>query len=140
MLENLTAEQLLNFDFGGGDWKVMALNLLAFLAGVILNSFREMKKHNIGFMDYWTKAGLNSMTSLGALVATFVSMMTMAPEAPLYAFFSMAFMGDALLNKPPAPEVADRGLKDDLMNKVEEHPMKAVGVAVLFVVLVVLAL
>lgn len=156
MLENLTAEQLLNFDFGGGDMKVTLLNLLAFLLGVLLNSFREMKKENIGFVDYWTKHGLNSMSSIGALLATFFSMMTMAPGAPLYAYFSMAFMGDALLNKPPVKEKApaDRSLKQDLgklgdkledklehvVEKHKDRPMKVLGMALGFVLLVIIVL
>ena len=143
MLENLTAEQLLNFDFGGSDLKVVLLNFVAFVLGVVINSFNVTKREGITIGEYWRNHLFNSLTALGALVATFISMATMSPEAPLYAFFSVAFVGDALLHKAPVvQQTAERGvfgeIKTQLVEKHKQHPLKTVSLAVGFVVLVLL--
>jgi hypothetical protein len=166
MLENFTAQQLLSGDFGG-DYKVLLINLLAFTAGLLAHVLQKMSAEKISFSQYWMKEGLNSFASVVGLFATFVSMVTMAPGAPLYAFFSMAYMGDSLLNKAPKavvePEVGTRGFKEDALEvvdgfkedalevvdgfkvvaekQVEKHGVvRVVGAAVLFVLLVIVVL
>ena len=156
MLENFTAEQLLSF-LTTGDHKVLLVNLAVFVAGLIAHVLQKMSAEKITFSQYWMKEGLNSFASVAGLVATFVSMMAMAPGAPLYAFFSMAYMGDSLLNKAPkaedvAPVDGTRGFKEDASQlvdglkveaakQVEKHGVvRVVGAAVLFVLLVIVVL
>jgi len=158
MLEDFTAQDLLSGSFGG-DHKVLFVNLLVFVAGLLAHVLQKMSAEKITFSEYWMKHGLNSMASVGGLIATFVSMMTMAPGAPLYAFFSMAYMGDSLLNKAPkaaasddAPVDGTRGFKEDAMvvvdglkveavKQVEKHGVvRVVGAAILFVLLVIVVL
>ena len=160
-MENLTAEQLLA-GLGNGDPVVLVLNLLAFICGLGMHVWQKMRAEGITFNDYWSKYGMNSVASIAALVTTFVSMSFMAPEAPLYAYFSMAFMGDALLNKPPVNETrqlrATRGFKEDLEtfkdeagNKLDElkdkivalekvEPIKVWGSAIFFVIVILAVL
>lgn len=146
MFENLTAEQLLQ-NLTNGDYTVILLNLAAFVAGLVMHVWHKMRSEAISFQDYWTKYGVNSWASVIALVTTFASMVMLAPDAPLYAYFSMAYMGDALLNKPPVNLTRQRGLSGKLENAVntvveleKTEPAKVWGAAIIFVVVVFIVL
>lgn len=157
-MDNLTAEQLLA-GLGTGDPKILLLNLCAFICGLGMHVWQKMRVESISFKDYWTKYGTNSVASIAALLTTFISMTFMAPTAPLYAYFSMAFLGDALLNKPPVNATTKaRGLKEDFEafkdnaeSKIDGwkdqivayekvKPLKVWGGALVFVVAVILIL
>lgn len=107
MLENLTAQQLFDFAaLSGLSAKVILLNLAVFLAGVFANVFQKMKQAQVSFKQYWTLHGWTSLLSLSALATSFLTLLTATPAAPLYAYFSVAYVGDALINKVPAAAVA----------------------------------
>ena len=107
MIENLTAEQLVSI-FSGDGLLTTVINLTFFITGIFANVYRCMKENNIGFIDYWKKHGKRSFASGGTLLLSFLGLAIMTPDAPIYAYFSMAIMSDAIMNKSPkAEEIKD---------------------------------
>lgn len=99
-MENLTAQQLIA-GLSAIDWQVFTINLIVFLLGALANVSRRMLTNGISFYRYWSKHKYRSMASVITLIVTFLAMMTAETAAPLYAFFSIAYMSDSMCNKAP---------------------------------------
>lgn len=140
-LQTLTASQILN-SFGSLDYNVVLINFLVFVAGLLVNVYKTMQTQSITFTQYWISCGINSIASLTALIATFMSMNMLTTETPLYAFFLMAYTGDSLLNKALSPVVNERSVVDTKHALIETvvKNSKTLLLAVLFVVVVIVIL
>ena len=104
METNLTAEQLLA-GFEDGSLLTASINMAAFVAGLGVNVYGKMKAEDISFGEYWNMYGKNSVASIGTLATAFAGLHFMA-DAPIYAYFSVAYMSDSLVNKAPKNEEA----------------------------------
>lgn len=102
-IETLTAQHLLD-EFTGDSLMAICINLMVFIAGLCLNVSRRIVQEDITLNQYWQTYRTRSIASIGTLGLTFVGMALMSPTAPLYAYFSMAYMGDALANRAPKKE------------------------------------
>ena len=105
MLEQLTAQQFLD-SLGKNDIKIVALNLVAFVVGLLMHVWVKMRAENITFTQYWVSYASSSVASLVALSTTFLGLLAYAPDTPLYAFFALAYTGDSLINKAPTTVTA----------------------------------
>lgn len=115
-MNNFTADQVMVV-LSGLNYQLITINLLAVVAGLMAHVWKKMRSESVTFKQYWTMYGMNSVATITALATSFISMMTMAPDTPVYAYFMMAYMGDSLLNKPPVNQTvqsSDRGLMEDL--------------------------
>lgn len=115
MIESITAERVLaalNGEYG--DPTIILTNLIAFLLGLALHVVHKTQSEQVTFIQYWSLHRANSIVSLIALTATFISMALMAPESPLYAYFATAYMGNSLINKSPVNYnmASERGVRN----------------------------
>lgn len=99
-MENLTAQQLI-VGLSAIDWQIFAINLVVFLLGALANVSRRMLTNNVSFYSYWSKHKYRSMASVITLLVSFLALITADTAAPLYAFFSIAYMSDSMMNKSP---------------------------------------
>lgn len=98
-MEHITAEQLINL-WQTADIKVVLINLIVFIAGALANTYKQMKTENITFVKYWRTHSTRSFASIITLIASFVALLATG-AAPLYAYFSIAYMSDSVINKAP---------------------------------------
>jgi cytochrome c oxidase assembly factor CtaG len=103
MIETLTAQYLID-SLTGDSLLAICINLIVFLLGLFLNVYRRIVQEDITLRQYWETYKTRSIASIGTLGLTFLGMVLMSPTAPLYAYFSMAYMGDALANRAPRRE------------------------------------
>lgn len=102
-IETLTAQHLINL-MTGDSLLAICINLIVFMSGLFLNVYRRVAQEDITLRQYWELHKTRSIASIGTLALTFFGITLMTPDAPLYAYFSMAYMGDALANRAPKRE------------------------------------
>lgn len=98
-METITAEQLIIL-WQTASLPAVLINLVAFKCGVLLHVLKTMKQDKITFFDYWRSHAGRSLASIATLSVAFIALQV-AGDSPLYAYFSIAYLGDSLVNKSP---------------------------------------
>lgn len=136
MLETITADKIIEA-INMENYTVILINLVAYVSGLLLHVLHKMQKDKVTFIQYWQVHRTNSIASIIALTATFIAMVIMSPDAPLYAYFTTAYMGDSFINKasgPSSTDIATSGTRSLIPQTQEEGFATVFGIASIFVI------
>jgi multisubunit Na+/H+ antiporter MnhB subunit len=109
MLETITAEQIIGLFTGDGALTTL-VNLIAFLAGLALQMYTSAKREGISLKAYWKVHKARSVASVTTLITSFLGLALMT-SSPLFVYFTVAYTGDAIVNKQPT---LDESLKEGI--------------------------
>jgi hypothetical protein len=109
-MESITADQIVAY-LGSVNFQTLAINFVVFAAGLLTNVIHRMQKDKVGFIEYWSQHRIRSFASVATLAASFVGLVVIG-NAPLYAYFTLAYVSDSLANKSPTAEAKPEEPKD----------------------------
>jgi len=99
-IDTATAQQIFEYDWSSlPPLYIIAVNAAVSWAGLLCHVFKQMHEHKLTFTRYWTNNESHSWRSLITLTIAFTSMTLWQPNAALYAYFCISYLGDSILNK-----------------------------------------
>jgi hypothetical protein len=75
--------------------------VLFWMAGILSNMARQMKKQNLTFKQYWTVDGFYSFAALFVSIALII-LFYINKENSVFAYFSVGYIVDSFINKAEA--------------------------------------